>query len=205
MLDGFELAAGAWERAVLPARLDRYDPSMLDMLCLAGEVGWARLSSRSPTVGAAAARAGDAGRARSCASTRDAWQALRVRPTDRRAEPARATLRARCSRRCAARGASFFSDLAAGLRARRRRSSRQASARWSPPVSPPRTASPACARSSRPRAAGRRSRDRRAQLRRPLDRVADAPDERARPRATRRSRRRRGRCCAATASSSGGC
>jgi ATP-dependent Lhr-like helicase len=43
-LDGYELAAGAWERAVLPARLDNYHPSMLDMLCLAGEAGWARLS-----------------------------------------------------------------------------------------------------------------------------------------------------------------
>ena len=44
VLDGFELAAGAWERYILPARLDRYEPSMLDMLCLSGEVGWARLS-----------------------------------------------------------------------------------------------------------------------------------------------------------------
>ena len=43
-LDGYELAAGAWERAVLPARLDPYDPSMLDMICLAGEAGWGRLS-----------------------------------------------------------------------------------------------------------------------------------------------------------------
>jgi ATP-dependent Lhr-like helicase len=43
-LDGYELAAAAWERAVLPARLDRYDPSMLDMICLAGEAGWGRLS-----------------------------------------------------------------------------------------------------------------------------------------------------------------
>jgi ATP-dependent Lhr-like helicase len=44
-LDGMELPARAWERDVLPARLERYDPSMLDMLCLSGEVGWARLSS----------------------------------------------------------------------------------------------------------------------------------------------------------------
>jgi ATP-dependent Lhr-like helicase len=44
-LDGLELPARAWERDVLPARLDRYDTSMLDMLCLTGEVGWARLSS----------------------------------------------------------------------------------------------------------------------------------------------------------------
>jgi ATP-dependent helicase Lhr and Lhr-like helicase len=47
-LDGFELAAGAWERSVLPARLDRYEASMLDMLCLTGEVGWARLSPPNP-------------------------------------------------------------------------------------------------------------------------------------------------------------
>jgi ATP-dependent Lhr-like helicase len=44
-LDGFELAADAWERTVLPARVDGYDPSMLDTLCLTGEVGWARLSA----------------------------------------------------------------------------------------------------------------------------------------------------------------
>jgi ATP-dependent Lhr-like helicase len=44
-LDGVELPARAWERDVLPARLERYEPSMLDMLCLSGEVGWARLST----------------------------------------------------------------------------------------------------------------------------------------------------------------
>ena len=44
-LDGFELAADAWERAVLPARVDGYEPSMIDALCLAGEVAWARLST----------------------------------------------------------------------------------------------------------------------------------------------------------------
>jgi ATP-dependent Lhr-like helicase len=49
VLDGFELAASAWERSVLPARMDRYDPAMLDMLCLTGEVAWARLT---PTSGA---------------------------------------------------------------------------------------------------------------------------------------------------------
>jgi ATP-dependent Lhr-like helicase len=46
-LDGYETAAGAWERAVLPARLDRYEPSMLDMICLTGEAAWGRLSSAS--------------------------------------------------------------------------------------------------------------------------------------------------------------
>jgi ATP-dependent helicase Lhr and Lhr-like helicase len=43
-LDGYELAADAWERSVLPARMDGYEASMLDLLCLTGDVGWARLS-----------------------------------------------------------------------------------------------------------------------------------------------------------------
>jgi ATP-dependent Lhr-like helicase len=44
-LDGLELPARTWERDVLPARLERYESSLLDTLCLTGEVGWARLSS----------------------------------------------------------------------------------------------------------------------------------------------------------------
>ena len=44
-LDGVELPARAWERDVLAARVDRYDPAALDMLCLTGQVGWARLST----------------------------------------------------------------------------------------------------------------------------------------------------------------
>jgi ATP-dependent Lhr-like helicase len=45
LLDGFEVAAAAWERSVLPARMDRYDSTLLDTLCLTGEVGWARWSA----------------------------------------------------------------------------------------------------------------------------------------------------------------
>jgi ATP-dependent Lhr-like helicase len=44
-LDGVELPARAWEQTVLPARVRDYAPAMLDMLCLTGEIGWARLSS----------------------------------------------------------------------------------------------------------------------------------------------------------------
>ncbi|MGE3546734.1 MAG: helicase-related protein, partial [Kofleriaceae bacterium] len=44
-LQGFETAAGAWEREVFPARLHGYDPSWLDQLCLAGHVVWCRLST----------------------------------------------------------------------------------------------------------------------------------------------------------------
>ncbi|HXI59136.1 MAG TPA: DEAD/DEAH box helicase, partial [Polyangia bacterium] len=45
-LQGFEIAAGAWEREILPARVTGYDPAWLDALCLSGEVAWGRLASR---------------------------------------------------------------------------------------------------------------------------------------------------------------
>ena len=44
-LDGVEVPARAWEREVLPSRVEGYEPALLDMLCLTGEVSWARLSS----------------------------------------------------------------------------------------------------------------------------------------------------------------
>ncbi|MDQ3341021.1 MAG: DEAD/DEAH box helicase [Myxococcota bacterium] len=49
-LQGFETAAGAWEREVLPARLYGYDPTWLDQLCLAGQIVWCRLSPRKSIV-----------------------------------------------------------------------------------------------------------------------------------------------------------
>ena len=45
-LQGFETAAGAWEREVLPARLHGYDAQWLDQLCLNGQIVWCRLSPR---------------------------------------------------------------------------------------------------------------------------------------------------------------
>jgi ATP-dependent Lhr-like helicase len=51
VLDGFELAASAWERSVLPARMDTYNSTFLDTLCLTGEVGWARLSCAARSSG----------------------------------------------------------------------------------------------------------------------------------------------------------
>ncbi|MDX2023976.1 MAG: DEAD/DEAH box helicase [Deltaproteobacteria bacterium] len=45
-LQGFEAAAGAWESALLPARLTDYDPGWLDDLCLGGHVSWGRLAPR---------------------------------------------------------------------------------------------------------------------------------------------------------------
>jgi len=46
-LQGFELAAGAWERQVLAARVAGYQREWLDGLCLSGEVAWGRLSPRA--------------------------------------------------------------------------------------------------------------------------------------------------------------
>jgi ATP-dependent Lhr-like helicase len=44
LLDGYEVAAAAWEADVLAARLDEYDPLWLDGLCLSGRIAWGRLS-----------------------------------------------------------------------------------------------------------------------------------------------------------------
>src|SRR5439155_22928287 len=43
-LEGFEAPAAAWEAEVLPARLDNYDFTWLDDLCLSGRALWARLT-----------------------------------------------------------------------------------------------------------------------------------------------------------------
>jgi ATP-dependent Lhr-like helicase len=42
-LQGFEAAAGAWERDLLASRVAGYQPGWLDELCLSGEVTWGRL------------------------------------------------------------------------------------------------------------------------------------------------------------------
>jgi len=44
LLDGSELAAGAWEPEVLALRVKEYAPQWLDQLCLTGRIGWGRLS-----------------------------------------------------------------------------------------------------------------------------------------------------------------
>jgi ATP-dependent helicase Lhr and Lhr-like helicase len=43
-LDGFELPAGAWERDVLSARVEDYEPAFIDRLCLSGRVAWGRIT-----------------------------------------------------------------------------------------------------------------------------------------------------------------
>ncbi len=79
-LQGFELAAGAWEAHVLPARVSDYDGTWLDALCLSGEVVWGRLSPREKT--GAAPRAA----AISLAKRRDLDWLLSPRSLDERDE-----------------------------------------------------------------------------------------------------------------------
>jgi ATP-dependent helicase Lhr and Lhr-like helicase len=45
-LQGYELAAGAWENAILATRVEGYRREWLDELCLSGQVAWGRLSVR---------------------------------------------------------------------------------------------------------------------------------------------------------------
>jgi ATP-dependent Lhr-like helicase len=59
-LQGFEIAAGSWEEAVLPARVAGYRPEWLDDLCLSGEIVWGRLSPRAADLaGADGERSGE--------------------------------------------------------------------------------------------------------------------------------------------------
>jgi ATP-dependent Lhr-like helicase len=98
-LDGVQLPARAWEREVLPARIAGYDASMLDMLCLAGEVAWARLST-GPTQVVGATQI-----ALFLREHADAWLALRPEGHSTLDHPVLERLRTH--------GASFAHDLAA--------------------------------------------------------------------------------------------
>ena len=42
-LQGIDVSAVSWERDLLPARIEKYQPAWLDELCLTGEIGWGRL------------------------------------------------------------------------------------------------------------------------------------------------------------------
>ena len=111
-LDGVELPARAWEAHVLKTRVQGYDRGMLDMLCLTGEVAWARLST-GPTqvVGATPI-------ALFLREHADAWFALRGSPGDpaeglQPAADARSADAGAVLRRLESNGASFAHELGA--------------------------------------------------------------------------------------------
>ncbi len=74
-LQGCEVSAVAWERHVLPARVEGYEPEMLDQLCLSGEVMWGRLSPHPAFDG------GDGDADADPAAVRPVARRRRVRPT----------------------------------------------------------------------------------------------------------------------------
>ncbi len=51
LLDGYQLAAAAWEPQVLALRVKDYDPQWLDQLCFTGRIGWGRLTTPQRTNG----------------------------------------------------------------------------------------------------------------------------------------------------------
>jgi ATP-dependent Lhr-like helicase len=113
-LDGFELPAGAWERWVLPSRMSPYEPHLLDLLCLAGEAGWARLSAPAGDPSMPPRLVPATSIALFLREHADVWQTLT--PEDLRAresllpDDARTVLHALRSR-----GPSFLQDLGAAL------------------------------------------------------------------------------------------
>lgn len=108
-LEGFEAAAGAWEDALLPARLADYTAGGLDDLCRSGKLVWTRIG--------APARAA-AGPVKTTPIVllprRDvaAWQALR----DPEAQPALSARATQVRDALAAHGAMFFDGLLDELR-----------------------------------------------------------------------------------------
>jgi ATP-dependent Lhr-like helicase len=57
-LQGFETAAAAWEDEILRPRMEDYQPSLLDSLCLGGEVVWGRWRRRGTQAEVPARRPG---------------------------------------------------------------------------------------------------------------------------------------------------
>jgi ATP-dependent Lhr-like helicase len=115
MLDGFEAAASAWERAILPARMDTYNPQLLDMLCFTGELGWARVSSPALDPQNPPRLVPATPVALFLREHADAWQRLRRddREVADRESPLPETAR-HVFGLLTARGASFFTDLVSG-------------------------------------------------------------------------------------------
>ena len=84
-LQGFQVAASAWESDILPARVARYEPAMLDQLSLSGEAAWGRLCTE-----AAPGQAADY-RASPSASESASLIELRLTHAKTRSQPTRAT------------------------------------------------------------------------------------------------------------------
>jgi ATP-dependent Lhr-like helicase len=107
-LEGFEIAAIAWESDVLPARLQDYDGSWLDSLCLSGRTFWARLV---PPDSATAAPVRATPMALLTRGNRELWQQLSA---TRRQPPQLSASAAAMAEFLQRHGASFFDEIAHG-------------------------------------------------------------------------------------------
>ena len=111
-LQGYEIPASAWESEILPRRVAKYDPELLDRLCLSGEVMWGRLSAH-PSL--------ENGEAKRVRATRVAPISIFLREqasqlaAPRLPEPPALSHQAREVLACIdRRGASFFNELVRG-------------------------------------------------------------------------------------------
>ncbi|HTB69188.1 MAG TPA: DEAD/DEAH box helicase [Steroidobacteraceae bacterium] len=113
-LEGTEIAAGAWESDVLPARINGYEPGWLDEQCLAGRYVWTRIGA--PVRPADAVRTGAPVRATPIAllgrRNQKFWAPLSVEAPAPRLSSGAAAVAAVLS----SHGASFFDELADATR-----------------------------------------------------------------------------------------
>lgn len=113
-LSGFEAPAGAWESALLPARVGGYQSALLDGLMSSGRCTWLRLSPKRPPPGrAAGARGGGTLRSTPIAlmprADAAAWLAAAGPAPGSPGDAASAAVWAHIE----SRGASFFDDIVA--------------------------------------------------------------------------------------------
>jgi len=114
-LQGFEAAASAWERDILPARVANYDPRWIDELCLAGDVAWARLSPR-PASGSGRPAVPSRATPVSLVARRDLPWLLEAMRGQTAPEPPTAGAAAAAFDALREHGALFFEDLLAATR-----------------------------------------------------------------------------------------
>jgi ATP-dependent Lhr-like helicase len=109
-LEGVGVAAAAWERDVIPARVEGYDPAWLDQLCASGKFTWARVSA--PRSGSAPVRTTPIALLRR--ANVETWRKLHGAP---HADDVELSADARTVHDAiAARGALFFEDIVSASR-----------------------------------------------------------------------------------------
>jgi ATP-dependent Lhr-like helicase len=119
-LAGFEAAASSWDSQLLRVRMGKYDPALLDRLCLSGAVAWGRLSPHPRLTDPSAREQGRRITPTSVAPIslfprEEGWWLLDALRDDLHAGPdpyaALSPVAQNLRRALATRGASFFADL----------------------------------------------------------------------------------------------